>query len=143
MPTRTCANSSARYQPALLWNDIDYPKSGHPLEIMAEYYNAVPDGVIDNRFGVSHADFVTPEYETLDKINPKKWEECRGLGRSFGYNRAEGEADTIPRRRPDLSSGRYRQQERQPAARRWPGGRRHHPRGTDGTPHRTGCMAAH
>jgi alpha-L-fucosidase len=31
----------------------------------------------------------------LDKINPKKWEECRGLGRSFGYNRAEGEAETI------------------------------------------------
>ena len=85
-----------RYQPALLWNDIDYPKSGHPLEIMAEYYHAVPDGVIDNRFGVKHADFITPEYETLDKINPKKWEECRGLGRSFGYNRAEGEADTIP-----------------------------------------------
>jgi alpha-L-fucosidase len=25
----------------------------------------------------------------------KKWEECRGLGRSFGYNRAEGEAETI------------------------------------------------
>ena len=85
-----------RYRPAVLWNDIDYPKSGHPLEIMAEYYNAVPDGVIDNRFGVKHADFVTPEYETLDKINPKKWEECRGLGRSFGYNRAEGEAETIP-----------------------------------------------
>ena len=84
-----------RYRPALLWNDIDYPKSGHPLGIMAEYYNTVPDGVIDNRFGVKHADFVTPEYETLDKINPKKWEECRGLGRSFGYNRAEGEAETI------------------------------------------------
>ena len=84
-----------RYRPAVLWNDIDYPKSGHPLEIMAEYYRAVPDGVIDNRFGVKHADFVTPEYETLNKINPKKWEECRGLGRSFGYNRAEGEAETI------------------------------------------------
>src|SRR5438874_2297576 len=63
--------------------------------VMAEYYDAVPDGVIDNRFGVAHADFVTPEYETLNKINPKKWEECRGLGRSFGYNRAEGEAETI------------------------------------------------
>ena len=24
-----------------------------------------------------------------------KWEECRGLGRSFGYNRAEGEKETI------------------------------------------------
>ncbi|MFI5096936.1 MAG: alpha-L-fucosidase [Candidatus Acidiferrales bacterium] len=84
-----------RYKPALLWNDIDYPKSGHPLELMAEYYAAVPDGVIDNRFGVKHSDFTTPEYETLGKINPKKWEECRGLGRSFGYNRAEGEAETI------------------------------------------------
>ena len=84
-----------RYHPALLWNDIDYPKSGHPLEIMAEYYNTVPDGVIDDRFGVKHSDFKSPEYQTLNKISPAKWEECRGLGRSFGYNRAEGEAETI------------------------------------------------
>ncbi len=84
-----------RYHPAVLWNDIDYPKSGHPLDIMAEYYNAVPDGVIDDRFGVKHSDFQSPEYETLDKISPTKWEECRGLGRSFGYNRAEGKAETI------------------------------------------------
>ena len=84
-----------RYQPAVLWNDIDYPKSGHPLKIMADYYNAVPDGVIDDRFGVQHSDFKSPEYETLNEISPNKWEECRGLGRSFGYNRAEGEAETI------------------------------------------------
>lgn len=85
----------ARYHPAVLWNDIDYPKSGHPLQIMAEYYNAFPDGVIDDRFGVKHSDFKSPEYESMDKISPTKWEECRGLGRSFGYNRAEGEAETI------------------------------------------------
>jgi alpha-L-fucosidase len=84
-----------KYQPAVLWNDIDYPKSGHALELMAEYYNAIPDGVIDNRFGVKHSDFGTPEYQKVAEINPKKWEECRGLGRSFGYNRAEGEAETI------------------------------------------------
>jgi alpha-L-fucosidase len=84
-----------RYHPAVLWNDIDYPKSGHPLEIMAEYYNAVPDGVIDDRFGVKHSDFKSPEYQTLSKISTTKWEECRGLGRSFGYNRAEGETETI------------------------------------------------
>lgn len=84
-----------RYHPAVLWNDIDYPKSGHPLEIMADFYNTVPDGVIDDRFGVPHSDFKSPEYQTLDKISPFKWEECRGLGRSFGYNRAEGEAETI------------------------------------------------
>jgi alpha-L-fucosidase len=62
---------------------------------MAEYYNAIPDGVIDDRFGVKHADFVSPEYETLKTISAKKWEECRGLGKSFGYNRAEGDAQTI------------------------------------------------
>jgi alpha-L-fucosidase len=84
-----------KYQPAILWNDIDYPKSGHPLEIMAEYYNTMPDGLVDDRFGIKHADFVSPEYETLKKISEKKWEECRGLGRSFGYNRAEGEKETI------------------------------------------------
>jgi alpha-L-fucosidase len=84
-----------RYHPAILWNDIDYPKSGHPLQIMADYYNAVPDGLIDDRFGVKHSDFKSPEYQTLDKISKTKWEECRGLGRSFGYNRAEGEAETI------------------------------------------------
>jgi alpha-L-fucosidase len=55
----------------------------------------VPDGVIDDRFGIKHADFISPEYQKLDKISAKKWEECRGLGRSFGYNRAEGEAETI------------------------------------------------
>jgi len=85
----------AKYKPSILWNDIDYPKTGHPLEIMAELYNQNPEGVIDDRFGVKHSDFVSPEYETLKSINKKKWEECRGLGRSFGYNRAEGEAQTI------------------------------------------------
>jgi alpha-L-fucosidase len=85
----------ARYHPAVLWNDIDWPKSGQPLKIMADYYNTVPDGVIDDRFGVKHSDFTSPEYQKVDEIRATKWEECRGLGRSFGYNRAEGEAETI------------------------------------------------
>jgi alpha-L-fucosidase len=84
-----------RYHPSVLWNDIDWPKTGQALEVEADYYNAVPDGVIDDRFGIAHADFTSPEYSKLDKISEKKWEECRGLGRSFGYNRAEGEAETI------------------------------------------------
>ena len=86
----------ARYHPAVLWNDIDWPKTGNALQVEADYYNAIPDGVIDDRFGIKHADFKSPEYQKLDKISEKKWEECRGLGRSFGYNRAEGEAETIP-----------------------------------------------
>jgi alpha-L-fucosidase len=84
-----------RYHPSVLWNDIDWPKTGRPMQVEADYYNAVPDGVIDDRFGIKHADFTSPEYQKLEKISEKKWEECRGLGRSFGYNRAEGEAETI------------------------------------------------
>jgi alpha-L-fucosidase len=84
-----------RYHPSVLWNDIDWPKTGKAMEVEADYYNAVPDGAIDDRFGIAHADFTSPEYQNVDKINEKKWEECRGLGRSFGYNRAEGEAETI------------------------------------------------
>src|ERR1700744_1008618 len=85
----------ARYHPAVLWNDIDWPKTGDALGIMADYYNTVPDGVIDDRFWGKHFDFTSPEYKKVDEIQQAKWEECRGLGRSFGYNRAEGEAETI------------------------------------------------
>jgi alpha-L-fucosidase len=83
------------YHPSILWNDIDWPRTGKALEVEADYYNLVPDGVVDDRFGIAHADFTSPEYSKLDQISPKKWEECRGLGRSFGYNRAEGEVETI------------------------------------------------
>jgi alpha-L-fucosidase len=84
-----------RYQPAVLWNDITYPKAGKLTEIFSEYYNRVPEGVIDNRFGVDFADFTTPEYAKYDKITAKKWESCRGLGFSFGYNRVEGPKEVI------------------------------------------------
>jgi alpha-L-fucosidase len=85
----------SRYKPAILWNDIDWPKTGNALQVEADYYNSMPDGVIDDRFGIKHSDFTSPEYEKKDQISAKKWEECRGLGRSFGYNRAEGEKETI------------------------------------------------
>jgi alpha-L-fucosidase len=84
-----------RYQPAVMWNDINYPKAGKIPELFAHYYNSVPQGVINNRFGVDFSDFTTPEYAKYDKITPKKWESCRGLGYSFGYNQAEGPEQVI------------------------------------------------
>lgn len=84
-----------RYKPSVMWNDITYPKAGKLNEIFSEYYNRVPEGVIDNRFGVDFSDFTTPEYAKYDKITEKKWESCRGLGFSFGYNRAEGPKEVI------------------------------------------------
>jgi len=40
----------ARYQPAVLWNDIGYPAGADLKRLFADYYNAVPDGVINDRF---------------------------------------------------------------------------------------------
>lgn len=84
-----------RYRPAVMWNDISYPKAGKIPELFAHYYNTVSDGVINNRFGVDFADITTPEYAKYDKITPKKWESCRGLGYSFGYNQVEGPEQVI------------------------------------------------
>ncbi len=84
-----------RYQPAILWGDIGYPKAGKIAEIFSEFYNQQPDGLVNNRFGVEWTDFTTPEYSRYDAIVEKKWESCRGLGFSFGYNQAEGPEHVI------------------------------------------------
>ncbi|HET6447579.1 MAG TPA: alpha-L-fucosidase, partial [Conexibacter sp.] len=41
-----------------------------------------------------YADFLTPEF-TLEGTPEHKWEACRGIGTSFGYNRFEGPDDYI------------------------------------------------
>jgi alpha-L-fucosidase len=91
-----------RYGTTILWNDIAYPKATNLNELFAEYYNKMPDGVINNRFtqefrmddvGIvsdAHYDFETPEYTSFSEIRAKKWESCRGIGASFGYNQIEG-----------------------------------------------------
>jgi len=42
-----------------------------------------------------HYDFITTEYAVIDKIFKTKWETCRGIGNSFGYNQFETEGDYI------------------------------------------------
>ena len=101
-----------RYQPALMWNDIGYPAAADLGELFAYYYNSVPEGVINDRFTQSrdrvpkegeplapprgpHYDFVTPEYAQFDEIQTMKWESCRGIGHSFGYNRNEGDEQLL------------------------------------------------
>lgn len=81
----------ARYKPSILWNDIRYPEKSGLLKIVADYYNTTPDGVINNRWGKwIPADFTTAEYKVHPTIVDKKWEGNRGIGNSFGFNRAEG-----------------------------------------------------
>ena len=88
-----------RYQPCVLWNDIGYPSSADLPRLFADYWDTVPDGVVNNRFdfmrqtsGDVHCDFITPEYSTKAPPGGRKWESTRGLGTSFGYNRFEPES---------------------------------------------------
>lgn len=43
----------------------------------------------------AHADFTTPEYGQHDEIAERKWEATRGIGHSFGANRAERPEDIL------------------------------------------------
>jgi alpha-L-fucosidase len=104
----------ARYQPDVLWNDIAYPRLTNLAALFADYYNAHPDGVINDRFAQepptvdpvteaivapppgAHYDFRTPEYSSYQTIMPFKWESTRGLGFSFSYNQNEGDQYTLP-----------------------------------------------
>ena len=104
-----------RYQPSVMWNDIGYPRLSNLPQLFADYYNAVPEGVINDRFvqadeidpqelmakmasgeGVlpapAHSDFRTPEYTIVPDVTPHKWESCRGIGFSFGVN--QNDTDT-------------------------------------------------
>jgi len=101
------------YAPSILWNDIGYPAAANVPELFAYYYNAVPEGVVNDRWTQqppnrresfddpaaastqTHADFTTPEYASYDHIVDKKWEATRGIGHSFGYNQNEGPEDYL------------------------------------------------
>ena len=88
-----------QYQPDILWNDIDWPDAGKNFEpdgigtVFQEYYKAVPTGLVNNRWHVPHADYLTSEYQfMLDGEKGNAWENCRGIGFSFGYNQNEASA---------------------------------------------------
>jgi alpha-L-fucosidase len=80
-----------RYSPDILWNDVNFPENGDLPGIFAEAINANPAVVMNDRWRrnneLSH--FTTPEYVVFDTITSQKWETCRGIGYSFGYNRVE------------------------------------------------------
>lgn len=88
-----------KYQPEILWNDIDWPDAGKNFEefglgtVFEEFYSKVPNGLVNNRWHVPHADYLTSEYQfMLDGERGAAWENCRGIGFSFGYNQNEAEA---------------------------------------------------
>lgn len=89
-----------RYQPSVLWNDIAWPHKGVgdlPM-LMAYYYNHVEEGVVNDRWSGVWQDFTTKEYQQGSSDLQNKWEMCRGIGLSFGYNAVEGEEHLISAR---------------------------------------------
>ncbi|MFD0484956.1 alpha-L-fucosidase [Kineococcus sp. GCM10028916] len=90
------ADLIAKYAPDVLWGDIEWPDAGKPdgpesfARILEQYYAAVPDGVVNDRWGLTHWDFRTSEYQAgRDAESQGVWENCRGIGYSFGYNQVE------------------------------------------------------
>jgi alpha-L-fucosidase len=91
-----------RYEPDVLWNDIHWAFDPNPL--FDHYYARIPHGVVNDRFNIRaaargevHADFVTPEYRSEPEGGARrKFEVCRGIGRSFGYNAFESTDDYLP-----------------------------------------------
>lgn len=91
-----------QYEPDIFWPDGEWDKSDttwHSTEIVRWLYNhpKIKDNiVINDRWGNNtkgkHGSFYTTEYGAgnIDNNSPKRpWEECRGIGQSFGYNRNE------------------------------------------------------
>ncbi len=91
-----------RYQPDILWNDGDWELTAEEwgsAELLRWLYQESPvkNTIITNdRWGKglmkNFGGFLTSEYESTLKTD-QYWEECRGIGYSFGYNRAEDLTD--------------------------------------------------
>ncbi|MBI2434953.1 MAG: alpha-L-fucosidase [Candidatus Hydrogenedentes bacterium] len=91
-----------RYKPDVVWPDgeWDHPSSvWKSTEFLAWLFNessAPKDVVINDRWGKEcrnvHGGFATPEYGGIPEghlIQTGFFEECQGMGHSFGYNRNE------------------------------------------------------
>jgi alpha-L-fucosidase len=93
-----------RYEPSILFSDgeWDHPSDvWRSTEFLAWLYNEAAcreEVVVDDRWGDKtrgrHGGYYTTEYGNIhnapeDAYKQHKWEECRGIGASFGYNRNE------------------------------------------------------
>lgn len=86
-----------QYEPDMLWFDTPHAddETVRARELIADYYEQAAEWgkevLVNNRSATDvDGDIHTPEYELLEEIDEEKWELCRGIGRSFGFNRREG-----------------------------------------------------
>lgn len=87
-----------RYDPDVFWNDIGWPDQnlhfgpGGLGELLEHFYRERPEGLVNDRFSGAHHDFVTTEYQSGEIPQGQAWENCRGIGLSFGFNQVEDAA---------------------------------------------------
>lgn len=92
-----------RYEPWVVWSDGDWdalPETWESPQFLAWLYNqsSVRSRVVVNdRWGsgvrFKHGGIYTPEYQPELEFENHDWEESRGMGYSYGYNRAEDAED--------------------------------------------------
>lgn len=106
-----------RYHPDILWSDIGYPADSRLEDLFAYYYREVPEGLVNDRwtqfpnwlrnplgkklmdqiaakwmagggeYDVKYYDYRTIEYTSDWKENDIWFEMCRGMDKSFAYNK--------------------------------------------------------
>lgn len=98
-----------RYNPDIVWTDGEWEHTSAEWkseQFLSWLYNESPvknNVVVNDRWGSDtrskHGGIYTTEYDLegdnnlKDKVITHPWEECRGIGESFGYNRNEDLAD--------------------------------------------------
>lgn len=88
-----------RYQPAIIFSDGEWDMPSEDWrspELLAWLFNESPvarDVVVNDRWGKEtrhhHGGYYTTEYTAGLDAGTHPWEESRGMGFSYGYNRAE------------------------------------------------------
>ena len=88
------------YKPAIIFSDGEWEMTSadwHSAELLAWLFNESPvkdEVVVDDRWGSDtrhkHGGYWTTEYTAGMSGVDHPWEESRGMGVSYGYNRAEG-----------------------------------------------------
>lgn len=88
-----------KYKPAIIFSDGEWDMPSEDWkapELLAWLYNDSPAGkevVVNDRWGKEsrhkHGDYYTTEYAAGMDGSTHAWEENRGMGFSYGYNRAE------------------------------------------------------
>jgi len=88
-----------RYNPDIIWTDGEWEQTSatwRSPELLAWWFNNAPnidELVINDRWGKDcrhkHGGFFTTEYGSGMDNDSHPWEESRGMGHSYGYNRAE------------------------------------------------------